>query len=159
MKTWNISISAPKQGLTEAIVVQVQRPTTLPEGIAKWKEEGLVSLAVRDENSNAGNHVRSVLVAKLTDNPATPRAELDALAQKAIGEFESKVFTLKTGTGGASGLAKFMAWLDLPENKSVKDLFVAEAMKTTFAAAQTKYFEAYTKATAAKKAATPAPAK
>ena len=159
MKTWDISISAPKQGLTEAIVVQVQRPTTLPEGIAKWKEEGLVSLAVRDENSNAGNHVRSVLVAKLTENPATPRAELIALAQKAIGEFESKVFTLKTGTGGASGMAKYLAWIDLPENKPTKDLFIAEAMKTTFAAAQTRFYDAFVKATAAKKAATPAPAK
>lgn len=78
--------------------LDIERPTTLAEAIPNFfSEEEIVSLAVRDENTNVGNVARATLVAALNDGKTD--AEALELALAAAGRYEAGEKTKRTGQG------------------------------------------------------------
>jgi hypothetical protein len=84
--------------------LDIDRPQTIAEAVpAFWSEEELVSLAVRDENTNVGNVARAALVSALEDGKSDEEAiklSLEAAARYEAGE--------KTKRTGAGKLAKIL---------------------------------------------------
>ena len=112
MKTYTVSFSTKHPTLKDDNGVpisvkgslDIDRPQTIAEAVpACFSEEELVSLAVRDENTNVGNVARAATAAKLEAGGSIEesiQAGLEAAARYEAGE--------KTKRTGAGKLAKLL---------------------------------------------------